>query len=112
VTDADRINALANEAMESIATDDAEDYAHARCAIEIVIEKAIVALTAERDALAAQLADATRRAEAAEAAPEGSAAALRAQLGGYTDDELERFLATLVSPAPQSPGGSNAGGES
>lgn len=36
-----RINELANEAMESIETDDGEDYAHARCAIEHAIKKAI-----------------------------------------------------------------------
>lgn len=47
-TDADRINALANEAMESIETDDAEDYAHARAAIEAVIKQAIAASTADR----------------------------------------------------------------
>jgi hypothetical protein len=46
--DATRINQLANEAMESIETDDAEDYAHGRCAIECVIEKAIE--ESERDA--------------------------------------------------------------
>lgn len=50
-TDADRINALANElareALQSIDVEDGESYAFYRVAIEAVIKKAIAQLTAE-----------------------------------------------------------------
>lgn len=45
----DRINELANEAMESIEADDPEDYAHARVAIECAISQALRERDAERD---------------------------------------------------------------
>ena len=47
-----RINALANEAMESIETDDSEDYAHGRAAIEQAIRCALSEHDAESDKFA------------------------------------------------------------
>jgi hypothetical protein len=46
-----RVNELANEAMQSIETEDGEDYAFARCAIEFIIKKALKEDRKERSPL-------------------------------------------------------------